>query len=908
MMARLALASLVAVLTWTTAPTLHAQTDPEDLLIRGLLQKIEQAAHQGDPAGYAALLASTGSVEAASSFTALEFRPDATRIVIQERDRQRLSSTLPGTGYALTVDAFMEYGDRARVATWQLDIRKIDLAWRITGQERLSSVENLYRLSVNPQKQFEAHNFTLVAEDLELTLTQGTVFTIDTDQGVTGLILLGRGEMRFHPAPEMEKGQVRIFAGAETLESPFDVAYVRVGSFETHANPATLVARPVDPRELRRAEQVFRDESARSYAVDLADLTRDRWSLLPGGGDFLAEVRTRRFETITYARSASEAEDVSVFDRRRQRNIAAYASKDKLAERGRFYNEDDLAPYDVLDYDIELTALPDRQWIEGRARMHIKVRAPLLGQLTIRLANSLVVRSVISRQFGRLFSLRVMNQNTILVNLPVTLLRGAAIDVTIEYSGRLEPQTPDRETLMLQRDVSTAPVYDEGVFPRAEPSYLYSNRSYWYPQPATTDYARASIQITIPAGYSCVASGEASSDSPQLVAAKDPAQARKVYLFTAERPLRYLAFIVSRFARADRWTVAFDERTPEGQAEPAASTSGAAYTKLDLIVEAHPKQVSRGREIAERTVDIVQFYESVIGDSPYSSFTVALVENALPGGHSPGHFAVLHQPLPTSGITWRNDPAAFSNYPDFFLAHEVAHQWWGQAVGWRNYHEQWLSEGFAQYFAALYAQHSRGGEVFASVMRQMRKWAIDQSDQGPVYLGYRIGHLKNDGRAFRAVIYNKGATVLHMLRRLVGDDVFFRGLRDFYAASRFQKVGSEDLRIAMEAQAGRPLERFFERWIYGSTLPHLSFTYWVAPSASGQDAVLRFEQTGETFDVPVTVTLHYVNRKSVDVVVPVTEQVVEMRVALEGALRSAEISKDDGTLAEIATTRADSAR
>jgi aminopeptidase N len=147
-----------------------------------------------------------------------------------------------------------------------------------------------------------------------------------------------------------------------------------------------------------------------------------------------------------------------------------------------------------------------------------------------------------------------------------------------------------------------------------------------------------------------------------------------------------------------------------------------------------------------------------------------------------------------------------------------------------------------------------------------------------------------------------------MLRRLVGDDVFFRGLRDFYAASRFQKVGSEDLRIAMEAQAGRPLERFFERWIYGSTLPHLSFTYRVAPSASGQDAVLRFEQTGETFDVPVTVTLHYVNRKSVDVVVPVTEQVVEMRVALEGALRSAEISKDDGTLAEIATTRAESAR
>jgi hypothetical protein len=903
MMGRLALAALVAVSTWVTARAVHAQADPEDVLIRGLLQQIEQAAQRGDPAGYAALLTAAGSAEDARNFTALEFRPGATRIVIQERDRQRLSGAPPGSGYVLTVDAFMQYGDRARVATWQLDVRKTDdLAWRIADQERLSSVESLYRLSVNPQKQFDARNFTMLAEDLELTLEEGSVFTVDTDQGVTGLILLGQGEMRFRPTPEMEKGQVRIFAGADALESRFDAAYVRVGSFEAHANLATLVARPVDPRELKRAEQVFRDESVKSYAVDLADLTREKWSLLPGGGDFLAEVRTRRFETITYARSASEAEDVSVFDRRRKRNIAAYASKEKLAARGRFYNEDDLAPYDVLDYDIELTALPDRQWIEGRASMQIRVRASSLGQLTIRLANPLVVRSVVSRQFGRLFSLRVTNQNTILVNLPVAVAQNTEIAITIEYSGRLEPQTPDRETLALQSDSSTGPVIDESGFPRAEPSFLYSNRSYWYPQPAVTDYATASIQITIPSGYSCVASGEASSDSPQLITAKDPAQSRKVYLFTADRPLRYLAFVVSRFVRADRWTVAFGDRTNEEQAETAPVVNGAMYDKLDLIVEAHPRQTSRGRETAERAVDVVQFYESVIGESPYASFTIALVDNPTPGGHSPAYFAALYQPLPNTVITWRNDPAAFSNYPDFFLAHEVAHQWWGQAVGWRNYHEQWLSEGFAQYFAALYAQHSRGDEVFASVMRQMRKWAIDQSDQGPIYLGYRVGHLKNDGRAFRAIIYNKGATVLHMLRRLVGDDVFFRGVRRFYFESRFQKVGSEDLRIAMEAEAGRSLERFFERWIYGSSLPRLSFTYRVVPAGSGQEAILRFEQTGETFDVPVTVTLQYANLKSVDVIVPVTDQVVEKRVPLEGILRSAEISRNDGTLAEITKT------
>jgi hypothetical protein len=876
-----------------------AQVGPDDTAVRALLQRVEQAARQGGATGYLGLLSASADRKRATGFATLEFRPGATRVVIQERDRQRLTGVLPGNGYALTVDAFIESGDRARVSTWQLDVRRADDGWQIADQESVSSVENLYRLTLNSQQQFDARDFRISAEDFDLTLAEGSVFTVDTDQGTTGLVLLGRGDMHFHPAPATEKGQVRIFAGSDVLESRFDAAFVRLGNLSAHADRSTLTPRAVNPRELKKAEQIFHEESVRSFVVDLADLTRDNWSLLPGNDDFLAEVRTRRFATITYARSASEAEDISVFDRRRHRNIAAYASKDKLATRGRFYNEDDLAPFDVIDYDIQVTALPERQWIEGRTRMRLRVRAPSLGQLTIRLADSLVVRSVISNRFGRLFNLRVSNQNTILVNLPATLLQDAEITLTIEYGGRLEAQAPDRESITLQREVGDG-AFEETPFLRGEPNFLYSNRSYWYPQSPVTDYATATIEITIPAAYSCVASGEPSSDSPQMIPAKDPSQARKVYLFTADRPLRYLSFLVSRFSRADRWTVDFgDNHRAREAARSAPLPRGPAYNKMDLIVDTNPRQTSRGREVAERAVDIVQFYESILGDSPYSSFTVALIEHTTPGGHSPGYFAALNEPLPNSGLVWRNDPAAFSNYPEFFLAHEVAHQWWGQAVGWRNYHEQWLSEGFAQYFAALYAQHFRGDEVFAGLMRQMRRWALDQSDQGAVYLGYRVGHIRNDSRAFRAIIYNKGAAVLHMLRRLIGDDAFFRGIRRFYTDSRFHKAGSDDLRLAMEAESGRSLERFFEGWIYGSTLPHLAFTYRVEAATTGQQVSLRFVQTGEIFDLPVTVTLQYVDRKPVDVVVPVTDQTVEIKVPLEGVLRAVDISKDDGTLAEI---------
>jgi hypothetical protein len=895
--------------TWLAAALLllpagaSAQTDADDVPIRALLQRIETSLQRNAPDAYTALLHPSADPKRAAEFVEEEFRPRTTRAVIQERDRQRLKGTLPGNGYSLTVDAFSEFGDRARVATWQLDIRKSgDDQWTIADQERVSSIENLYRLTVNTSRQFDAKNFTVLAEDLELTLVEGTVFTIDTDQGTTGLILLGRGELKFHPPSETEKGQVRIFSGSEVLESRFDAAYVRVGTLDMHADRSVLVARPIDQKDLRRAEQVFRDESTKSFLVDLADLSRDNWSLLPGWDDFLAEVHTRRFDTLTYARSSNEAEDVSMFDRRHKRNISVYASRDKLASRGRFYSEDEFSAYDVLDYTIEVAATPERQWIEGVARMRIRVRAPALGQITIRLADSLTVRSVVSSQFGRLFSLRVPNQNAVLVNLPATLLQDTETTLTIAYGGRLEPQPADRETLLLAglgQDRGSSAFVDDPMFPRPEASYLYSNQSYWYPQSPITDYATATIQISVPAIYSCVASGQVSSDSPEFVPAKDPTQARKLYLFTAERPLRYLAFVVSKLNRADRWTVAFEDDRAGKRAAATGRGQAAPYEKLDLVVDANPRQTGRGREVAERAVDIVQYYQSLIGDAPYSAFTVALVENMLPGGHSPGYFAVLNQPLPNSGVTWRNDPASFSNYPEFFLAHEIAHQWWGQAVGWRNYHEQWLSEGFAQYFAALYAQHYRGDATFANVLRQMRKWAIEESPEGPVYLGYRVGHIRSDGRAFRAVVYDKGAAVLHMLRRLIGDDAFFAGMRRFYAESRFRKVGSEDLRQAMEAESGQPLERFFERWVYNATLPKIAFSYRVETASQGSEAVLHFEQSGEVFDLPVTVTVQYVDRKVADVVVPVRERAVDVRVPLAGPIKAIDVSKDDGTLAEI---------
>jgi hypothetical protein len=889
--------------------TAAAAPQDDDLQVRAVLQRLEEIVLKDDSSGYRALLAGTVDPEQAEEFAGTELRPGATRAVIRERGRDRLTGVPPGAGYRLVVDAFVESGDRARIATWRLDLKKTDESeWRVTDLKRLSSVDSVYRLSLNATRQFKASHFKLRSEDFDLTLTEGSVFTIDTDQGVTGFVLLGRGDLRFRPTPDTEKGQVRIFAGADTLESRFDAAYIRVGAVDMHADVTQLVERPIDPRELRRAEQLFREESVKTFGLALGDLSPDSWSLLPAAGDFLAEVHTRRFDTLTYSRARAESEDVSLFERRHQRKIAAYASVEKVASYGQFYNEDDLVEYDILDHDIDLVVDPERQWIEGRATVRLETRTPFISQITMALAETLAVRSVVSDEYGWLFSVRVKNQNTLLVSLPMPLPRETQITLRIAYGGRLRPQIPDRETLALGRTADTEEQNrGDGLYQtpfQTEPNFLYSSRSYWYPQASISDYSTATMRISVPATLSCVGTGELASGSPTLVRGKQPSLNRKVYQFTATRPIRYLAFIVSRFTQAEQTTVAFD-KAPGGD-DPAAGNASATGTALtgalaglDVRIESNPGQQYRGREIVAQTADIARFYQTLIGDAPYESFTLALVESDLPGGHSPGYFAVLNQPRPDTPFVWHNDPANFHGYPEFFLAHELAHQWWGQAVGWGNYHEQWLSEGFAQYFAALYAQHHHGNETFAAVLRHMRRWGIDQSAQGPVYLGNRLGHLRKESRVFRALVYNKGGVVLHMLRRLIGDEAFFRGIRQFYAESRFHKASTDQLRVAMEREAGQPLERFFERWIYGSTLPKVTFSYRVESTAAGQEVVLHFEQSGELFDLPVTVTLQYGDRRSVDVVVPVTDQTVDKRVALDGPLRSVEISRDDGMIAEV---------
>jgi hypothetical protein len=847
--------------------------------ISALVTRLEQAASAGNRDAVLAL--ATPDAPNLGEFATALTGTGATRVVVRERDR----TVSDPKRLRLLVEVFAERGVEARLATWSLDLtpgRTASDPHVIADLSRVSVVSGLFRLSLNPAKEYSVHNLSVTAPDLAIDMSSGSAFVAETPEGPTAVVLIGRGKLRFTPRDIAERTQVKIFGGKESLSSDFDAAFIRVRptEFETFFASAALRLREVDAQALRRATTVFDDYVGRTLQLDLGDLSRDRWSLAPNPGDVIAEIRTRDFGSLTYARSTGDAEDIAFFDRKRRRNIAIYASDEKLAQRGQFYSEDDLVDYDVLMYDMDLALTPERFWIEGTARLKIRMRSTSASTLSLRLAESLNVRAVASPQFGRLLHLRVVGQNSLIISLPGTVMEGTEFWLAITYAGRLPPQAIDREAISIAQEVR------ENFIP-LEPHFIYSNRSYWYPQSTVTDYAPAKLRISVPSGFDVVATGQpALSTAPPPGVVEAQQRGRLVYVFDAAEPVRYLACIVSRFRDVETARVAI------GPADSGRSSAG-AKGEVSLFVQANPRLTGRVRGMAADAADIFRFYASIAGGAPYESFTIAAAESERPGGHSPPYFAVLNQVIGSPELVWRNDPVSFENYPLFFLAHEIAHQWWGHAVGWKNYHEQWLSEGFAQYFAALYAEKQRGN-VLGNLLRQMRHTAIEQSDQGPIYLGYRLGHIRADDRVFRAVIYNKGAMVLHMLRRLVGDDAFFAGVRQFYEDWRFRKAGTDDFRQAMEKASGRDLSRFFEAWVYGATIPEVKFSFAVR----GSEVMLRFEQR-EPVDVPVSVAITYASGQVDDVVVALNDRVTEVAVPVKGAVRTVVANGDNAALVVV---------
>ncbi len=198
----------------------------------------------------------------------------------------------------------------------------------------------------------------------------------------------------------------------------------------------------------------------------------------------------------------------------------------------------------------------------------------------------------------------------------------------------------------------------------------------------------------------------------------------------------------------------------------------------------------------------------------------------------------------------------FTGFVQEVTPHEVAHQWWGHTVGWASYHDEWLSEGFAEFSAGLFLQQAMGKDwrkdyiEFWDRLRQRilekNNWGIAPNDAGPLWMGTRLISPRSEN-AYQNVTYPKGAYILQMLRSLMynpddPDKAFIAMMHDFVESHRerpattesFKAIAEKHMSKSMDIERNGRLDWFFNEWVYGTEVPRYHFEYQLAPADGGK--------------------------------------------------------------------------
>ena len=255
----------------------------------------------------------------------------------------------------------------------------------------------------------------------------------------------------------------------------------------------------------------------------------------------------------------------------------------------------------------------------------------------------------------------------------------------------------------------------------------------------------------------------------------------------------------------------------------------------------------------EPAIPSLQFFSQTIAPYPYEK--LALIVGATRFGGMENSSAIVF----TNNLLSRQGQAGLSQTYGIpaanvgLIAHEIAHQWFGDSVTESTWADLWLSEGFAVYFANLFVQRYEGEDVFQKNMSQAaaNTFAYEKKKLTPIH----DRETENLMDLLNAINYQKGAWVLHMLRSRLGDDAFFRGIRSYYEAHKNSVASTEDLRAALEKASGENLSAFFARWVYDSGHPQYELSWEWLTQKRQLRLVLKQTQPGHVFTDPIPITI-----------------------------------------------------
>jgi aminopeptidase N len=361
---------------------------------------------------------------------------------------------------------------------------------------------------------------------------------------------------------------------------------------------------------------------------------------------------------------------------------------------------------------------------------------------------------------------------------------GDTVRVALAYRG-----TPD-DGLILRNNVHGAPAAFVDNWP---------NRTrFWLP---SVDHPahKATVRYTVhaPAAWKVVANGHLVTEAgPTPPDALGPAGDRRTWIWEVGVPISTYNMVIGA-ADMEIRTVGL---AACGRAPASRRDDGC----VEVTTWTFPEDVARAEPSFRRAAQMVDFFTEIVGDFPFEK--LANVQSAT-------RFGGMEN---ASAIFYSEQAIAAGRDIEATVSHEIAHQWFGDAVTEASWHHLWLSEGFATYFGALFFEAADGVDDFRRRMDGSRMRVVGSADvERPVIDPEEtdLFALLNDNN------YPKGGWVLHMLRGLLGDDVFFQGIRTFYQRHLHQAVLTEDFQAVMEEVSRQDLDWFFTQWLYRPGYP-----------------------------------------------------------------------------------------
>ena len=521
---------------------------------------------------------------------------------------------------------------------------------------------------------------------------------------------------------------------------------------------------------------------------------------------------------------------------------------------------------DVLHYDVELLIPPANDRIQGRAAITYRSRTPGAHPVILDLTG-LAVESVTWEGERVPFT---HTEGTIRFQAPGSSMAGDTHEVEVHYRG-----TPD-DGLIMRNTVHGEPSAFADNWP---------NRArFWFPSSDhPSDKATVAFTVHAPAERQVVANGNLlRAGTPTPPEAVGGLEGLRSWTWATRVPIPTYLMVV-------------------GVAEMEAMSGGLgacglapASPRADGCVEvthwAYAADTAHARRVFGRSAQMLDFYARLVGPYPYEK--LANVQSAT-------RFGGMEN---ASVIFYSEQALAQGRNIESTVAHEIAHQWFGNSVTAADWPHLWLSEGFASYFGPLFFEAAEGVGAFRGMIEGNRQ----------VYLASDVTHRpivdgssENLMELLNRNSYQKGSLVLHMLRDLLGDEAFFEGIRRYYARYAGGNAVTGDLQAVLEEVHGESLDWFFQQWLHNPGHPKLELDWVWDARANEVEVVIRQVQdpAWPTFRLPAELEFVLPGGGSWRVERVVDGREWRQRIPMQAAPTAVNFDPDGWILEEMVTDR-----